>query len=300
MDELASKLVVILFILVLWWFLFVNFSVIRYATYIILLIVFLIVFYLFFIKKYDEYERAVIFRFGRFARVAGPGWSIVIPFIEKEFKKIDVRTHIVNLEIPEAYTADDLRIGLKGSVYYKVKYPQKAVLNIDDYQTGMKDVVSSETRNVISSLTLKDMFGSLDELNDRVADAIRDKVWEWGLEVPMIQIKGITPDDEIIEAMKSKSVAKELLQAQRFKAEAQKVLIEAIGKAAKQLSDRALMYCYIKALESMGSSSSAKLIIPARFFDMFKDIGKSVERELTSKGLNLDDVLKAIQNKLGK
>ena len=300
MDNVTSKIIAILFIIFMWWFLFVNFKIIQYITYLFVAITLLIIFFIFFVKKYDEYQRAIIFRFGRFARVAGPGWSIVIPFIEKEFKVIDIRTHIATINIPEAYTSDDLRISLNGSVYYKVKEPEKAVLNIEDYEQGMRDIIQSETRNVIGSLSLRDMFSNLDELNERVMDAIQSKVWKWGLEIPMLQVRGVTPDSEIIEAMRSKTVAKEQLQAQRFKAEAQKIMIEAIGKAANKLSDQALMYCYIKALESMGSGSSTKLIVPARFFDMFKDIGSKVEKELSTKGLNLDNVISAIKNKLGK
>ncbi|MDD5417280.1 MAG: SPFH domain-containing protein [Candidatus Nanoarchaeia archaeon] len=254
-------------------------------------------FFRFFVKKYDEYERGIIFRLGKFNRITGPGWTVVIPFFEKEYTRVDVRTNMMDLFVPSAFTKDDLRIKLNGFIYYRIDNPRKAVLKIKDYSRGIKNLIVSETRNVIGSLKMRDLFSKLDELNDILADKIRHHAWKWGVYVPMVQIEGIYPPDEISEALEKKTIEKEMMQAQVFKAEAKRIAIEAYGEAGKSLDDRALMFIYIKALEELGRGKSTKIIFPAKFFESISDITKSVSSSL-GKNIDLSEVVEAFKNNI--
>lgn len=269
----------------------------RVGTYIAGLIVLAIIFMKFFVKKYDDYERAIIFRFGKFHRVAGPGWSVVWPFIEKEQSRVDVRTKMINVMLPAAFTKDDLRVRMDGIVYYKIRDPDKAILKIDNYMTGLTNMIMSESRNLIGTMTMRELFTGLDDINNLLADRIRHVTWGWGIDVPMVQIRGIMPPEEIAVAMQQKEVSANLLQAQKFKAEARKVLIEAIGEAGKKLDDRSVMYLYLKALEKMSKGSATKIVFPMQFMDVMKG-GFGLGTGLGAAGLNTDDVVKSMVNKL--
>jgi regulator of protease activity HflC (stomatin/prohibitin superfamily) len=276
---------------------YMFFPAFRIVAYIAGILALVILFYKFMVKKYDDYERAIIFRFGRFNRIAGPGWSVVLPFIEKEQSRVDVRTKMINIQVPVAFTKDDLRIKMDGIVYYRITDPNKAILKIDNYMIGLTNMIMSESRNLMATLTMRDLFSGLDELNNLLADRIRHATWQWGIDVPMVQIRSIMPPEEIAVAMQQKEISAQLLQAQKFKAEARKVLIEAIGEAGKKLDDKSVMYLYIKALEKMSQGSATKIIFPMQFMDIMKG-GFGLGTGLGAAGLNTDDVVNSITKKL--
>jgi len=268
----------------------------RVFVYILLGLVVIAVFFKFFVKKYSEFERAIIFRLGKFNRIVGPGWSIVAPFFEKEFSKVDVRTRMMNLDVPMAFTRDDLRIKLNGLFYYKINDPEKALLKIEDYRRGLNSMVQSETRNLIAGMGMRELFGNLSNINELLKDKIRTETWKWGIDVTMLQIAGITPPEEIIEAMQAKEIAAQQLQAQKFNAEARKVAIEAIGEAAKSLDDFSIMYLYLEALKELSKGQATKIIFPMQFINVLKDMREDVGKAMA--GLNITGMVNAMKDKI--
>ena len=191
---------IILFIIVATGLLFYNYP---WTFYLFIFAIILGITYIFFIKKYDEFERGIIFRMGKFNRIVGPGWVFVIPFFEKEFKRIDARTQVIDLIIDEAYTLDDLRLEIEGMFYYRITDPEKAILKIEDYEKGINNMITAETRNTIGSLNMRDVFANISKLNEILVDRIRHNSWKWGIDVNMVQLKSVTPPIEIAEAMES-------------------------------------------------------------------------------------------------
>ncbi len=236
-----------------------------YIFLIIFIVLLAVIFFITFVKKYSQFERGIIFRLGKFNRIAGPGWAVVVPFFEEEYKKVDVRVKMMDISSPDIFTSDDLKLSIDGTIYYQIVDPEKATLQIDNYGQGLSNLVQSAVRNAIASLTMRQVFGSLDRLNDILADAIRHMTWKWGIDVPSVQIKTVSPSNEVIQAMQQPEISANLLQAQRFKAEAQKIVIEAIGEGGKSLDDRSIMYLYLQALKQMGESSSSKIVLPMQF-----------------------------------
>lgn len=277
-----------------------------YIFLIIFLVLIFSLFFITFVKKYSQFERGIIFRLGKFNRIAGPGWAIVVPFFEQEYKKVDVRVKMMDISSQDIFTADDLKLSLDGTIYYQVVDPEKATLQIDNYGQGLSNLVQSAIRNAIASLSMRQVFGNLDRLNDILADAIRHMTWKWGIDVPSVQIRSVSPSNEVIKAMQQPEIAANLLQAQRFKAEAQKIVIEAIGEGGKSLDDKSIMYLYLQALKQMGESSSSKIVLPMQFMqnagNMFGGIAGLSATALASLGgqENVQNVIDKIKEKISQ
>jgi regulator of protease activity HflC (stomatin/prohibitin superfamily) len=245
--------------------------------YAVIFIVIIIIFFVFSIKQYSQFERGIIFRLGKFNRVVGPGWAVVVPGVEQEYQRVDVRVKMMDINSQEVFTQDDIKLSLEGTIYYQITDPEKATLQIDNYGQGLSSLVQSAVRNAIASLTMRQLFGNLDQLNDLLADAIRHMTWKWGIDVPTVQIRTVSPPSEVITAMQQPEIAANLLQAQRFKADAQKIVMEAIGEGGKALDDRSMMYLYLQALKQVGESSSSKIVLPMQFMQgMGGGMGPSV------------------------
>lgn len=292
-----AEIIIAIGLIIAFYFGYTNFAEVRWFTYVAVLIIAFGLFIKFFVKKYDENERAIIFRVGHFSRIAGPGWAIVLPFFEKEFSRVDVRTKMLDLYVPQAFTSDDLRLKVDGVVYYRIMDPNKAVLKIDNYMTGLTNMIVSETRNAIAAMSMRDLFGKLDDLNNVLADRIRHATWTWGIDIPMVQIRSVMPPDEIAVAMQQKEISANMLQAQKFKAEAQKAVIEAIGDAGRKLDDRSVMYLYIKALEEVSKGSATKIVFPMQFMDVMKG-GFGLGSGLDAAGINASDAIAAIKKNI--
>ncbi|MBD3312308.1 hypothetical protein GF352_02535 [archaeon] len=277
-------------------FLFMNSFVFQVIVYVITALVAFWVFMTFFVKKYDETERAIIFRLGKFHRIAGPGWSVVLPFFEKEFATVDVRTKMMNVHVPIAFTKDDLRIELSGTYFYQIKNPERAILGVESYRRGLSNVLLSETRNAIASMHMRELFANMGELNNIIRDSVRHATWKWGVDVSMVQVKGIKPPVEIADAMQAKEIAEQQLQAKKFQAEARKVAIEAIGEAAEKLDDFSIMYLYLEALKELGKGQATKMIFPMQFMKVLDNMKKDVGTALA--GLNVSNMVGAMKNKI--
>lgn len=293
---MGAEILIVAIVAVFFVYLYFVSDIIKYFVYAVLSVFGLVLFFRYFVKKYDEYERGIIFRMGRYNRIGGPGWTMIIPFFEKEFARLDVRTKMTNLHVQSAFTKEDLQLGISGFIYYKVVNPSKAILEIDNYRLGLMNLINSETRNVIGSMFMRDVFRSLDKLNDLLADKIRHQTWKWGVDVSMVQVQNIRPAEDIIVAMKQKTIAKEMLQAQTFRAEAKKVTIEAVGEAAKSLDERALTYIYIKALEKISQGKATKIFFPAKLMNVVESFGKGIGASVA--GVNLDEAIEAVKNKI--
>ncbi len=263
-----------IFILVLFVaFVFVFAPGLVLVMYTVIFFIFLLIFLVFSVKQYSQFERGIIFRLGKFNRVVGPGWVIVVPGFESEYQRVDVRVKMMDISSQEVFTQDDIKLGLEGTIYYQITDPEKATLQIDNYGQGLSNLVQSAVRNAISSFTMRQLFGNLDKLNDVLADSIRHLTWKWGIDVPTVQIRTIAPPDEVITAMQQPEIAANLLQAQRFKADAQKIVMEAVGEGGHALDDRSMMYLYLQALKQMGESSSSKIVLPMQFMQGMGALG---------------------------
>ena len=85
----------------------------------ILLLIVIIIILLCSVRQITEYERGILFRFGKFARIMNPGWNIVLPIIES-YQKIDIRTKAVDVAEQDAITKDNVSIRINAVLYYKV------------------------------------------------------------------------------------------------------------------------------------------------------------------------------------
>src|SRR5207245_690734 len=105
----------------------------------------------------QEYERAVVFRLGRYVGVRGPGLFYIIPFIEKR-RTIDLRTRTVDLEQQETITKDSVTIKVNAVLWFRVIYPEKAIIEVADYTKAVYQFAVTALRNIIGQHTLDEVL----------------------------------------------------------------------------------------------------------------------------------------------
>jgi regulator of protease activity HflC (stomatin/prohibitin superfamily) len=96
----------------------------------------------------QEYERAIVFRLGRFRAVKGPGLYWIIPLIERQ-RTIDIRTKTVDLEQQETITKDSVTIKVNAVLWFRVTDPEKAIIKVADFNKAVYQFSVTALRNII-------------------------------------------------------------------------------------------------------------------------------------------------------
>ncbi len=244
----------------------------------------------YFIVFTRDYERAIIFRFGSFNRIVGPGWAIKIPLIEEVYRIVDIRVQNLSIEKLEAFTKNDILLKLDLIAYFRVKDVYKAVLKVKDFLSSLKTRIVGEIRNSIGRMLIWEVFMNIDRLNEILGDQLDRIELEWGIRIERVEILSVQPPAELIEAFYRPVEKKYELMAARFAAEARKILIEAIGEAARKLDDRGVAVLYFKALEKIAEGKATKIIFPLVFAKFIEDLGQ----KLKANGLTSDELINQI------
>jgi len=269
-DSKSKETIFVGVVLVLAFFAFMVFSnqamVFQNLPLLILLAVVLYVFWKFdFLLTLTDYERAVISRFGRVHRVGGPGWTLLLPPFES-YEKVDLRTQIIDIPKQDVVTKDGVEVKIAAIIYIKVQNDPTSIVNsivkVEDYKEASKLYVISEIRDVGGTLTMRELISNVDELNKRIQLALEKIAHGWGVEIESVEIKDIDIPRTVLEAMHEEKAAVQKKLARMENAEAHKAEIDAVKEAAEHLSDKAISYYYIKALEKISEGKATKIVFP--------------------------------------
>ncbi len=213
----------------------------------------------------SDYERAVISRFGRLNRVGGPGWTFIVPIAES-YEPVDLRTQIIDIPKQDVVTKDGVEVKIDAVIYIKVMEDPQSVINsivkVEDYKRAAELYVISEIRDVGGTLTMRELISNVAELNTRIQAALDRIARGWGVQIEAVEIKDINIPSAVLDAMHEEKAAVQKKLARMEDAEAHRAEIDAVKEAAEHLSDKALSYYYIKALEKMSEGKSTKIVFP--------------------------------------
>ncbi|MDR0684221.1 MAG: slipin family protein [Spirochaetaceae bacterium] len=187
------------------------------------------------IRKADEWQRAIVLRFGKFKAVHGPGLFFAIPFIDRVAQIVDMRIRVSDFSAQETLTLDSVAITVDALCFWLVWDPEKAVLEVETYEDAV--ILSSKTalRSAISSSDLTTFLRHGDVIEKQIQSDVDKKTNEWGVTVLYTEITDI----QIPEALQD-SLSR-LAQAEREK-KGRILLAEAEIEIAKKLEEAARIY----------------------------------------------------------
>ena len=182
-------------------------------------------------KQINEYERGILFRFGKFAKIMKPGWRLVFPIIHS-YKKVDIRTKAVDVPEQEAITRDNVSIKINAVLYYKVFDASKAVLAVQNYNYAVGQLAQTTMRNIVGSVSLDELLTEREKLSAEICKIVDTETDPWGIKVENVELKDIALPEEM------KRVIAKVAEAEREK---QAVITKAAGEveAANNLAQAA-------------------------------------------------------------
>ena len=144
----------------------------------------------------QEYQRAIVFRLGRFTNVKGPGLYWIIPFLERQ-QTVDIRTKTVDLEQQETITKDSVTIKVNAVMWFKITNPEDAIIKVADYNKAVYQFSVTALRNIIGQHSLDEVLRGREQINATLQKIVDAATNSWGIKIEMVEMK----DVEIPEAM---------------------------------------------------------------------------------------------------
>jgi len=183
------------------------------------------------IRQIEEYERGILFTFGKFTKVLKPGWNIVLPIIQS-YKKVDIRTRAVDVPEQEAITKDNVSVKINAVIYYKIFEASKSILEVQDYYFAVGQLAQTTMRNAVGEVTLDELLSSREKISSKICSIIDKATDSWGIKVENVELKDISLPEEM------KRVIARVAEAEREK---QAVITKSIGEveASKNLAEAA-------------------------------------------------------------
>jgi regulator of protease activity HflC (stomatin/prohibitin superfamily) len=187
------------------------------------------------IQRLEEWERAIVLRFGRFYRVRGPGLFVLIPVADRTVETVDLRIRVTDFSAQETLTLDSVTVTVDALCFWLVWDPEKAVLEVQNYEDAV--ILSSKTalRNAVSSHDLTTFLERGDIIEKQIQEEVDKKTTEWGITVQHIEITDIQIPEHLQDSLSR------LAQAEREK-KGRILLAEAEIEIARKLEEAVQIY----------------------------------------------------------
>ena len=230
----------------------------------LVLVLFLIIFFLATsVRVLREYERGVVFTLGRYTRVAGPGLFILIPIVQ-QMVRTDLRTFVVDVPSQDVISRDNVSVKVNAVLYYRVVDPDKAILNVEDYNEAVSQLAQTTLRSVLGKHELDEMLAERDKLNADIQSILDEQTDAWGIKVSNVEIKHVDIDESMIRAIARQAEAERIRRAKIINAEGEQQAAEKLVEAGRMLAQEssAMQLRYFAALHDIAGDKSNTIVFP--------------------------------------
>ena len=232
-----------------------------YALYAVIAIVVLLIISA--IRILREYERGVIFLLGRFWKVKGPGFIIVIPLIQ-QMVRVDLRTIVMDVPSQDVISRDNVSVHVNAVVYFRVIEPDKAIIQVENFYEATSQLAQTTLRSVLGQHELDEMLSERERLNTDIQSVLDQQTDAWGIKVSNVEIKHVDLDESMIRAIAKQAEAERTRRAKVIHAEGEMQAAEKLLQAAQTLSQQpqALQLRYLQTLTEIAGERSNTIVFP--------------------------------------
>jgi regulator of protease activity HflC (stomatin/prohibitin superfamily) len=215
------------------------------------------------VKVLREYDRGVVFRLGRILGTKGPGIIWLWPGIDR-MVRVSLRTVVMDVPPQDVITQDNVSLKVNAVIYFRVLYPEKAIVEVENYLFATSQLSQTTLRSVLGQSELDDLLSQRDKINLKLQQIIDAHTEPWGIKISNVEVKQIDLPQEMQRAMAKQAEAERERRAKVIAAEGEFQASQRLADAAGILADQpsALTLRYLQTLREIATENNSTTIFP--------------------------------------
>jgi regulator of protease activity HflC (stomatin/prohibitin superfamily) len=215
------------------------------------------------LRVLNEYERGVIFRFGRISETKQPGIRWIIPFVDRMLK---ISTRVIANDVPpqDVITRDNVSVKVSAVIYFRVMDPIKAVIEVENFLYATSQMSQTTLRSVLGQSELDDLLSQREKINMELQTIIDKHTDPWGVKVTAVEVKNVDLPQEMQRAIARQAEAERERRAKIIAADAEYQASAKLNDAAIVLSKNpmSLQLRYLQTLAEISTEKNSTMIFP--------------------------------------
>jgi regulator of protease activity HflC (stomatin/prohibitin superfamily) len=221
------------------------------------------------VRILKEYERAVVFRLGRYSKEGalyggnGPGLIILIPFLDK-MERVSLRTVTMDVPAQDIITRDNVSVKVNAVIYFRVVDAPKAILEVENFLYATSQIAQTTLRSVLGQSQLDDLLAKREEINAQLQVVIDQQTEPWGIKVTAVEVKNADLPQEMLRAIARQAEAERERRAKVIHAQGEFEAAQKLADAARIISTEpaTLQLRYLQTLTEISSEKSSTILFP--------------------------------------
>jgi regulator of protease activity HflC (stomatin/prohibitin superfamily) len=214
------------------------------------------------IRLAAQWEKAVVFRLGKFHEIKGPGLFMIIPLIDQA-RMIDTRVLAVNIPKQQVITRDNVPVTIDGVLFFRVANAADAIIMLQDYRYTISQYSQTSLRDVIGQMTLDQLLTEREEIAKSIERHVEHDTKGWGLEVTGLRIQDVDMPEELKKMMSRQASAEREKRANITKAEGDKEAAVNLALAARTMAESpgAMQLRTLQTIDGLGPTASNTVVL---------------------------------------
>jgi regulator of protease activity HflC (stomatin/prohibitin superfamily) len=232
------------------------------------------------LKVVQQYEKGVVFQFGKIVGIREPGLNLLIPYIQK-IRKVDLRT--VTLPVPpqKIITKDNVSVDISAVAYYRITDVTKSIVAIENVRIAIDQIAQTSIRNIVGKFQLDEILSERDQINGEIKKVLDEHTEPWGVEVVNTEIRDIELPESMQRAMAKQAEAEREKRAKIIAAEGEFLSSQRLADTADIMMAHpiALQLRNLQTMAEIASEKNSTIIFPAQFMSTVSDIKEFLSLE---------------------
>lgn len=189
------------------------------------------------VKTVPQGNQWTVERFGRYRTTLYPGLNLIVPYIDRIGRRINVQETVLAIPSQSVITKDNASVTVDGILFYQVLEAGKAAYEVQNLQLAIMNITMTNIRTAIGALDLDETLSKRDEINDRLLKVLDAASHPWGTKITRVELKDVRPPEDVVLSMSKQLTAERekraaILQAEGIK---QAAILKAEGDKQSQI-----------------------------------------------------------------
>ncbi len=214
------------------------------------------------IRLAAQWEKAVVFRLGKFHTIKGPGLFMIVPLID-QLRMVDTRVLAVNIPKQQVITRDNVPVTIDGVLFFRVANAAEAIIEVQDYRYVVSQYAQTSLRDVIGQMTLDQLLTEREEIAKSIERHVEQDTKGWGVEVTGLRIQDVDMPEELKKMMSRQASAEREKRATITKAEGDKEAAVNLALAARTMAESpgAMQLRTLQTIDGLGPTASNTVVL---------------------------------------